>query len=236
MNRQSAEAIISVLSFLMAYIIAVAPAGLFRAWVAKKMGDNTAEELGFLTLNPVVHIDPFGLFFLVLFNFGWGRYIPINPFNISRPYRILKLLCAYFSEVFIYFTSAVLGLTILIGMFGIRIIALAKPMILYRVLLQSQLTNMFPDSSSFTIAIGQILISYICINVMLAVLDFIINGFGFVMLIISDGHDSPWQYNSFLFFAIPMLLILFFAFRLKMIVIQIISLIGYLIASLLNLV
>ncbi len=236
MNRQSAETIISLISFFMAYIAAITPAGAFRAWVAEKMGDETAEHLGFLSLNPLVHIDPFGFLFLVLFNFGWGRYIPINPFNISRPNRILKLACAYLSDVFIYFISAVIALIVLMSMFGANVITLAAPMIRSRVLLQSYFANVYPNSSSLAISVGLVLIAYICINIVLAVLNLILNGFGLFMVVLSERNGGTWQYNSFLFFAIPMLLILFFADWLNKLVIQTVSLIGYLIASLLNLV
>lgn len=48
-------------------------------------GDPTAAMLGRLTLNPVPHIDPMGLFVFVLtsltgpFVFGWAKPVPINP-------------------------------------------------------------------------------------------------------------------------------------------------------------
>ncbi len=235
-NLKSAEAIISLVSFFLAYIAAICPAGAFRAWVAKKMGDDTPEHMGFLTLNPIMHIDPFGLLFLVLFNFGWGRYIPINPFNIHRPRRILKLACAYLSDVIMHLFMALLALIALLSMFGPKVIGVAAPMIRGRILLQSYFAAVYPDSSSLAISIGLILIAYICINVVLTVLNFILNGFGLFILAMSERDSGAWQYNNFLFFAIPMLLILFFADWLNVLVIKTISIVGYLIASLLNLV
>ena len=43
----TAKNIIHTVSMLLAYIIVVPIAGYARAWMAKKMGDDTPEELGF---------------------------------------------------------------------------------------------------------------------------------------------------------------------------------------------
>ena len=69
---------------------------------AKKMGDDTAEMMGLMTLNPIDHIDMIGLVFLLFFYFGWGKYVPINPFNIQDPHRKIKLIATYLSDSFAY--------------------------------------------------------------------------------------------------------------------------------------
>ncbi len=62
-----------------------------HAWSANRLGDDTAERMGRLTLNPVAHIDPFGTLILpvilVLSNvpaFGWARPVPIDPTRFRR--------------------------------------------------------------------------------------------------------------------------------------------------------
>lgn len=58
-----------------------------HGWAALKRGDPTAAMLGRLTLNPLPHIDPMGVFIFVLtsltgpFVFGWAKPVPINPRN-----------------------------------------------------------------------------------------------------------------------------------------------------------
>ena len=54
-----------------------------HAWSAKYYGDNTAESLGRLTLNPVSHIDPTGLLMIILVGFGWAKPVPTNPRNFN---------------------------------------------------------------------------------------------------------------------------------------------------------
>lgn len=64
-----------------------------HGWVAKLRGDNTAERMGRLTMNPIAHIDPIGTLFLpvmaILINspifFGWAKPVPVNPRNLISP-------------------------------------------------------------------------------------------------------------------------------------------------------
>jgi len=56
-----------------------------HAWSAKKLGDDTAERLGRLTLNPIRHIEPIGLAMVVLIGFGWARPVPTDPRNFTHP-------------------------------------------------------------------------------------------------------------------------------------------------------
>jgi Zn-dependent protease len=51
---------------------------------AKLLGDDTAQRMGRLTLNPVAHIDPVGLLMVVLVGFGYAKPVPTNPRNIRH--------------------------------------------------------------------------------------------------------------------------------------------------------
>ncbi|MCY3819272.1 MAG: site-2 protease family protein [Gammaproteobacteria bacterium] len=52
-----------------------------HALVAKLHGDDTAERAGRLTLNPVAHIDVFGLLMVVMVGFGYAKPVPTDPRN-----------------------------------------------------------------------------------------------------------------------------------------------------------
>ena len=56
-----------------------------HGYVAEQLGDPTARMLGRLTLNPLKHLDPFGLLVLFLVGFGWARPVPVNAVNFKRP-------------------------------------------------------------------------------------------------------------------------------------------------------
>ncbi|MBI4117646.1 MAG: site-2 protease family protein [Parcubacteria group bacterium] len=71
-----------------AVIISLSIHEFAHAAVAKMNGDDTAEEMGRLTLNPLAHVDMFGTVFLPIlllvstagqFAFGWAKPVPINP-------------------------------------------------------------------------------------------------------------------------------------------------------------
>ena len=69
-----------------------------HAFAAKRLGDNTAEMQGRLTLNPVAHADPIGTvalpLALLMLNggigmgripfFGWAKPVPVNASRFDR--------------------------------------------------------------------------------------------------------------------------------------------------------
>lgn len=63
-----------------------------HAYVALKLGDTTALNAGRLTLNPVAHIDPVGGLAILLIGFGWGKPVPVNPYNLRNPRRDMALV------------------------------------------------------------------------------------------------------------------------------------------------
>lgn len=71
-----------------------------HGFIAKKRGDNTAELMGRLTLNPFAHADLIGTFVLPIvgvlagvgglnggqgFIFGWAKPVPVNSRNLKNP-------------------------------------------------------------------------------------------------------------------------------------------------------
>lgn len=55
--------------------------------VAYLLGDDTAKRMGRLTLNPLAHIDWWGLVMMVLFHFGWAKPVPVNMYRFQNPKR-----------------------------------------------------------------------------------------------------------------------------------------------------
>lgn len=70
--------------WLIAFIAALTFHEFSHGVVAKLQGDDTAERLGRLTLNPVSHIDPIGLLAVVAAGFGWAKPVPYNPYNFRN--------------------------------------------------------------------------------------------------------------------------------------------------------
>ncbi len=59
---------------------------------AALMGDFTAREAGRLSMNPIKHIDPFGLLVLLMVGVGWAKPVPIDPSRLRTPRRDLVLV------------------------------------------------------------------------------------------------------------------------------------------------
>ncbi|MCC5663048.1 site-2 protease family protein [Nostoc sp. CHAB 5784] len=51
---------------------------LAHGWAAMSQGDNTPQQTGHLTLNPVVHMGKESIIFLCLMGIAWGQ-MPVNP-------------------------------------------------------------------------------------------------------------------------------------------------------------
>nr|WP_281282204.1 site-2 protease family protein [Aliikangiella marina] len=78
----------------MAIVISLSFHEFGHAWTAKKFGDNTAERMGRLTLNPVAHIDPMGLLMVAIIGFGYAKPVPTDPRNFNSPQASLWISAA----------------------------------------------------------------------------------------------------------------------------------------------
>jgi len=78
-----------------------------HGYVARSLGDDTAERLGRLTLNPIKHLDMFGSVILPFlskiltgFMIGYAKPVPYNPDNLSdRRYAISRHRRTYHASV-----------------------------------------------------------------------------------------------------------------------------------------
>lgn len=69
------------LTSLLAILFAISIHEFGHAFVAHLNGDNTAKNAGRMTINPLNHIDPFGMIMMFLVHFGWAKPVPVNPYN-----------------------------------------------------------------------------------------------------------------------------------------------------------
>ncbi len=65
-----------------------------HAYSAFKLGDNTAERMGRLTLHPLSHLDLMGSLMILFVGFGWAKPVPVNPYNLSNPRRDMMIVAA----------------------------------------------------------------------------------------------------------------------------------------------
>mgnify|MGYP001582168394 CR=1 FL=1 len=88
-----------------------------HGYMAKHLGDPTAEAAGRLTLNPIAHIDPFGSIILpLLFYFSglpglaWAKPVPYNPNNLYKDFKYGPLKVALVGPLSNIFLLVVFGL------------------------------------------------------------------------------------------------------------------------------
>ena len=93
-----------------------------HAYIAHRLGDDTAKRLGRLTLNPLKHLDPIGTILLFLVHFGWAKPVPVDPRNFKEPKKdmlyvaiagpisniITAIICAFLLK-YIFFDLAAAG-------------------------------------------------------------------------------------------------------------------------------
>jgi len=84
----------SLLFVLPCVLIALTVHEVSHGWMAYKLGDPTARNLGRLTLNPLKHLDPIGALCMLFFHFGWARPVPINSRYFKKPRRDMALTAA----------------------------------------------------------------------------------------------------------------------------------------------
>lgn len=86
------ENYLDIIIYAIAFIIAVVFHEYAHGYAAYKLGDNTAKDMGRLTLNPIKHIDPIGLISMVIFRVGWAKGVPVNSFYFKNRKRDMLIV------------------------------------------------------------------------------------------------------------------------------------------------
>lgn len=78
-----------IVTVLLCFVVAISVHEFMHAFVALRLGDHTAQQLGRVTLNPVSHFEPFGFMGMVLISLGysfigWGKPVPVNPSRLTK--------------------------------------------------------------------------------------------------------------------------------------------------------
>lgn len=108
---------LSLLVFIPVLLFTIAIHEYAHAKTADYLGDPTARMMGRITLNPFAHIDLYGMLFLFIFGFGWGKPVPFDPFNLKNPRRdaaiisiagpasnfSVAIICSILLKLFIFF-------------------------------------------------------------------------------------------------------------------------------------
>lgn len=110
------DLIIEVITFFLPFLFSLCFHEFAHARTAKYFGDNTAEVMGRMSLNPLVHIDWLGTVILPIMSiitkiplFGWAKPVPVNSRNLSHPRQQMFwiALAGPLSNVFLFLCGLV---------------------------------------------------------------------------------------------------------------------------------
>ncbi|OIO89095.1 MAG: hypothetical protein AUK03_15055 [Anaerolineae bacterium CG2_30_64_16] len=88
-----------------------------HAWVAYRLGDDTAARQGRLTLNPLAHLDPLGAIMALVAMIGWARPVPVNPWRLRYGPRVGGALVAAAGPFSNLLMAAVVAIPWRLGLF-----------------------------------------------------------------------------------------------------------------------
>jgi Zn-dependent protease len=95
------EAIRTITVFAIPVLFAISLHEAAHGYVARYFGDNTAEQLGRLTPNPIKHIDPIGTILLPLLlywagwpPFGYAKPVPVDFNRLRNPKKQMGFVAA----------------------------------------------------------------------------------------------------------------------------------------------
>lgn len=184
-----------------------------HGWMAKRLGDDTAERAGRLTLNPLKHLDWVGSVILPImlvvfksnFFIAWAKPVPYNPYNL-RDQKFGELKVAAAGPITNLIIALVAGIII-------RVIPMAYAA--KSALLMGFFTN---DASIFSMTQGSLAASLallaivVCfINIALAVFNLIpvppLDGSKILAAILpARAREAFWRFEQYGFILLVVLL------------------------------
>ena len=200
------------------------------------MGDDTGEQVGFSTVNPMVHISPFWVFILLIIPdipFGFGQYIPINPGAIQGKWRRLKLACAYFSDALFGMFLSIIVLLFAVALYHKSPVEL---FINFGVFKQASHYAPLEQMSSFLVVLGLFLIRFVIFNSMLAAFTMIINFFYMMFVAYFIAKNDFPDYADWIMLFGPLALLLIFQSAVYFAILNVVLVVATVISSLLGLI
>lgn len=86
--------IVTLILWMVPFIFSLSVHEFAHAWTAKYFGDDTAESMGRVSMNPIAHIDPLGTLLFPIIGFlsnfpviGWAKPVPVNGRNLKNPVK-----------------------------------------------------------------------------------------------------------------------------------------------------
>jgi len=137
------------IAIIVAVLLAIDVHECCHAWVAWRLGDPTAKNLGRVSLNPLVHLDPLGTIMIFLtaltgFGIGWGKPVPVDPYRLRQgPMRGMGIVSLAGPAANLT-TAAILAIPFRVGMAFLPAMAIEFLLVLAMVNIGLAIFNLIP--------------------------------------------------------------------------------------------
>jgi len=137
------------IAIIVAVLLAIDVHECCHAWVAWRLGDPTAKNVGRVSLNPLVHLDPLGTIMIFLtaltgFGIGWGKPVPVDPYRLRQgPMRGMGIVSLAGPAANLT-TAAILAIPFRVGMAFLPAMAIEFLLVLAMVNIGLAIFNLIP--------------------------------------------------------------------------------------------
>lgn len=111
LNNMDWQGLLTLMLSTVSSLLCITFHELSHGMTAYALGDPTAKNAGRLTLNPIKHIDPIGLFLMLTVHVGWAKPVPVDMRYFKKPQRDMALtsLAGPFSNFVLAFAALLLS-------------------------------------------------------------------------------------------------------------------------------
>lgn len=217
LSATTGNMIIDYSVLFVAYLISITLAGYSQAACAKLFGDDTPQEAGYLSLNPLHHIHMIGFIMFVLLKFGFGPIQPIHTEQIWPRWKDLKLFIIYMSKPVVNLVLASSSLFAMVVLFGghnngiARIELLLVQLFQYAQVPMNMFFSLYADTHSYMIVAGMLLLAMVYANVIITPLNIIVQGIHYGVALAFERQSRYLEYAHYFAIFGPLVLIFFFS-------------------------
>lgn len=200
------ESIITTVLLFFAYVFSITISGNVQAYVAKLMGDRTADDLGYTEFNPFIFIDTFSIVWFILLKLMMGQPVPIRLSAIKHSWWPVRVFLTFGSRTFCNLALATVS--------SVGALALCGPIGHVATLNMTSslqiLSLVQPDASAVTLVICMFFGVMAFANILLATLSAVRQTiFFFVMYKLEKNFNFIEHANYWLAFG-PLVVVFFF--------------------------
>jgi Zn-dependent protease len=105
-NNGITHLVAELVIILPAFMISLSVHEFAHAMAATLLGDSTPGRMGRLTLNPIAHVDPMGLLFLIILRIGWAKPVIFDHRNFKYP-RFYSVITAFAGPISNFFFALI---------------------------------------------------------------------------------------------------------------------------------